>query len=87
MQSAQFFQEINFKLDLLPVLSQKFNRIPELSDIIDAIQVQLSSIITQVSNNAKTNDEIKRELENVQSNLAVSYERAKKLEAEQKERI
>ena len=74
IQSAQFLQEINFKLDLLPVLSQKANTIPELSDSIDAIQVQLSSIITQLSNNAKTNDEIKRELENVKSNLAVSYE-------------
>lgn len=84
MQSAQFLQEINFKLDLLPVLSQKVNTIPELSDSIDAIQVQLSNIITQLSNNAKTNDEIKKELENVKSNLAVSYERANKLEAEQK---
>ena len=76
MQSAQFLQEINFKLDLLPVLSHKVNTIPQLSDSIDAIQVQLSSIITQLSNNAKTNDEIKKELENAKSNLAVSYERA-----------
>ena len=81
MQSAQFLQDINFKLDLLPVLSQKVNTIPELSDSIDAIQVQLSNIITQLSNNAKTNDEIKKKLENVKSNLAVSYERANKLEA------
>ena len=84
MQSAQFLQEINFKLDLLPVLSQKVNTIPELSDSIDAIQVQLSNNITQLSNNVKTNDEITKELENVKCKLAVSYERANKLEAEQK---
>ena len=84
MQIAQFLQEINFKLDLLPVLSQKVNTIPEPSHSIDAIQVQLSSIITQLSNNAMTDDEIKKELENVKSNLAVSYERANKLEADQK---
>ena len=62
MQCDQVSQEINFKLDLLPALSQKVNTIPELSDSIDAIQVQLSSIITQLYNNAKTNEEIKKEL-------------------------
>ena len=77
-------REINFILDLLPTLSQKVNAILELSDSIDTIQVQLISIIIRLSCNAKTNEEIKREMESVKSNLAVSYERANQLEAVQK---
>jgi len=39
MQSAQFLQEINFKLGLSPALSQKDKTIPELTDSIVAVQV------------------------------------------------
>jgi regulator of replication initiation timing len=84
IQNAQFLREINFKLDLLPALSQKFNAIPGFSDSIAALQVQMNNISTQVSSNAKTNEEIEKELENVRSDLVITYKRANKLEAEQK---
>ena len=49
MQSAQFFREINFKLDLIPALSRKVDVISRLWDYIAALQVELSNIITWLS--------------------------------------
>ena len=72
MQNAQFLREINFKLDLLPALSEKVNAIPGLSDSIAALQVQMNNISTQLSSNAKTNEEIKKELENVKSDIVIT---------------
>lgn len=84
MQNAQFLREINFKLDLLPALSEKVNAIPGLSDSIAALQVQMNNISTQLSRNVETNEEIKKELENVKSDLVIISERANQLETEQK---
>jgi hypothetical protein len=72
MQNVQFLREINFKLDLLPALSQKVNEIPGLSGSFVALQAQINNISTQLSSNAKTNEEIKKELENVKSDIVIT---------------
>ena len=75
--SDQFLEEINFKLDLMPCLTETLEKtLSEVLTKVTSVESQLAAINEKLAGNARANEEMKKEIKVLRKYLSAASQRS-----------